>query len=99
MPFSRQGVDGTATEDIDDVFSLAEQMEDDVPLGGETPGGIAVQLELLTNREWVELGSRILILEEGSKDKSGLEGICRNRRRDRGLVCLCISYLLFFEFP
>lgn len=33
-----------------------------------------VQLELLTHREWIEMGSQVVILEGGSRDKSGLEG-------------------------
>ncbi|KAL2263406.1 hypothetical protein VTK26DRAFT_6948 [Humicola hyalothermophila] len=37
-------------------------------------GGVEVQFELLSSREWIELGSRILVVEGGSKDKSGLEG-------------------------
>ncbi|KAH8891042.1 hypothetical protein GQ53DRAFT_806977 [Thozetella sp. PMI_491] len=66
---------GTATEDIVDVFNLNEQIdEEDAPPGLEMPCGVEVQLELLTTREWIELGSQILILEGGSKDKSGLEG-------------------------
>ena len=67
------GPGSTATEEIDDVFHLSEHIETD---NAETlPGtGAEVQLELLTNREWIELGSRILILEGGCRDKSGLEG-------------------------
>ncbi|KAK3341782.1 hypothetical protein B0T25DRAFT_466412 [Lasiosphaeria hispida] len=62
-----------ATEDIDDLFSLSEEMEERAapPV---VEDGVEVQLELLSTREWVELGSRILVLEGGSKDKSGLEG-------------------------
>jgi hypothetical protein len=37
-----------------------------------------VQLELLSHREWVELGSRILILEGGRNDRTGLEAIVGN---------------------
>ncbi|KAI1100491.1 hypothetical protein F4804DRAFT_318848 [Jackrogersella minutella] len=33
-----------------------------------------VSLELLNSREWIELGSQIVLVEGGSKDKSGLEG-------------------------
>ncbi|KAI0148117.1 hypothetical protein F4776DRAFT_300341 [Hypoxylon sp. NC0597] len=33
-----------------------------------------VSLELLSSREWIELGSRIVLVEGGSKEKSGLEG-------------------------
>lgn len=56
---------GTAVaNDSDDVFNLDDQMEADA---GDTrdvlTGEVEVQLELLTNREWVELGSRIVVLE------------------------------------
>ncbi|EGO53760.1 hypothetical protein NEUTE1DRAFT_115535 [Neurospora tetrasperma FGSC 2508] len=47
------------------------------PNGEETrKKGCEVQLELLSNREWIELGSRILILgDNGSRDRSSrLEG-------------------------
>jgi len=63
------------TEDIDDLFSLSEDIDvDELQSAPLIEGGTEVQLELLNNREWIELGSRILILEGGSKDKSGLEG-------------------------
>lgn len=66
----------TATEDIDDVFRLNDNMDaDELEPNGTARSGVEVQLELLTNREWIELGSRILVLEGGSKDKSGLEGL------------------------
>lgn len=51
-------------EDVEGVEAQDVVMED----------GVEVQLELLSTREWVELGSRILVVEGGSKDKSGLEG-------------------------
>jgi hypothetical protein len=54
---------------------LSEEIEiDDLQSSPVTDSGVEVQLELLNNREWIELGSRILVLEGGSKDKSGLEG-------------------------
>ncbi|KAM3516566.1 hypothetical protein NHJ13051_009792 [Beauveria bassiana] len=33
-----------------------------------------VKLELLHTREWIEMGSRVIILEGGTRDRSGLEG-------------------------
>jgi len=42
--------------------------------GPETDGAVEVQLALMSNREWIELGSKILVLEERKRDKSGLEG-------------------------
>jgi hypothetical protein len=69
--FHRQeGRSKTSTDDIDDdIFSLTDDIESIVShRGGE------VFLELLHNREWVELGSKVILLEGGSQDKSGLEG-------------------------
>ncbi|KAH8910723.1 P-loop containing nucleoside triphosphate hydrolase protein [Coniochaeta sp. PMI_546] len=56
---------GTHVESItNDVFDLDDQMETDaLDTEDVLTGDVEVQLELLTNREWVELGSRILILE------------------------------------
>ncbi|KAK3329561.1 hypothetical protein B0H66DRAFT_30037 [Apodospora peruviana] len=68
-----------ATEDIVDIFSLSEEadlgrIESIVSAQSAEEDGIEVQLELLSSREWIELGSCILLLEGRSKDKSGLEG-------------------------
>ncbi|KAK3986883.1 GTP-binding protein 2 [Cladorrhinum sp. PSN332] len=63
---------GMATDEIDDgVFSLAEddfegQGDDAQVQSGMERGGVEVQLDLINRREWVELGSRILIHEGGS---------------------------------
>ena len=63
-------------DDDDELFGFGDEMNveslqtQDVAV----ESGVEVQLELLSTREWVELGSRILVLEGGSKDKSGLEG-------------------------
>lgn len=66
----------TATEDLDDIFSLNEEMEGDgTKYPGERPAEKEVVLELLHNREWIELGSRVILLEGGNQDRSGLEGI------------------------
>ncbi|KAK0733510.1 hypothetical protein B0T26DRAFT_24213 [Lasiosphaeria miniovina] len=66
-----------ATEDIDEMFSLSE----DANIDGvkhtqsiEMASEVEVQLELLSNREWIELGSRIFIQEGASKDRSVLGG-------------------------
>jgi hypothetical protein len=65
----------TATEDIDDIFSLNEALDTaDTHDPGSRLAGVEVSLDLLTNREWIELGSRVIILEGASKDRSGLEG-------------------------
>jgi GTPase len=63
------------TEEIDDLFSLSEDIGvGDLESAPVIEGGVEVQLELLNNREWFELGSRILVLEGGSGGKSGFEG-------------------------
>ncbi|KAK4151186.1 hypothetical protein C8A00DRAFT_45552 [Chaetomidium leptoderma] len=65
-----------ADDEIDDLFGLAEDMDvESIQVQEAAVGGsVEVQLELLSTREWVELGSRILVLEGGSRDRSGLEG-------------------------
>ena len=65
----------TAMEDIDDVFILNEDIESEG--SGKSSNwrfSTEVFLELLHNREWVELGSPVILLEGGSQDRSGLEG-------------------------
>jgi hypothetical protein len=69
----------TATEEIEDVFRLSEQLENSPSEPTEScasarGGVVQVSLELLNHREWIEMGSRILILEGGRQDKSGLDG-------------------------
>lgn len=68
-------------EDEADIFTFGEG-DDDAPEcsqngdGEQHRKGCEVQLELLSNREWIELGSRVLILgDNGSRDRSSrLEG-------------------------
>ncbi|KAI0409437.1 GTP-binding protein [Xylaria palmicola] len=65
----------TFSEDNDDVFGLSGHFELD-PTKSEADLGTTdieyhVTLELLSNREWIELGSRVVLLEGGIKDKSG----------------------------
>jgi GTPase len=60
---------GSAADDVDDVFSLDDRMEAAEHDHEEAiKGEVEVQLELLSNREWMELGSRIVILEGGGLD-------------------------------
>lgn len=67
-----------ATEDIDDTFfGLSEETDlKDVQAVVSTQSieenGTEVQLELLSTREWVELGSPIVLLEGRDRDRSGL---------------------------
>lgn len=63
-------------EEVDELFGPAEDMLDagNVQAQDVEESGVEVQLELLSTREWVELGSRILIVEGGSKDRYGLQG-------------------------
>ncbi|KAI0483231.1 GTP-binding protein [Xylariaceae sp. FL0804] len=67
------------SEDDDDVFGMEEHLElergkSEADLDDECNAEYHVSLELLTNREWIELGSRVVLLEGGIKEKSGLEG-------------------------
>lgn len=80
---ARNGGGGGKTVAADEIeeglFGLAEDMEVESALALDAAaavvdGSIEVQLELLSTREWVELGSRILVLEGGRQDRSGLEG-------------------------
>jgi GTPase len=78
-------------ENDDDVFGLEdsfekegrEQEQDNIVFGSD--GVTDVTLELLTNREWIELGSQVLVMpggghglyygsERGEKGVAGLEG-------------------------
>ncbi|KAH9888236.1 GTP-binding protein [Xylariomycetidae sp. FL2044] len=68
----------TTSDETDDVFGVNEHIElertrSEADLA-EYHSEYHVSLELLTNREWIELGSRVVLLEGGIKDKSGLEG-------------------------
>jgi GTPase len=72
----------TDADDIHDGFSLEGVMENvdndgngyDGDREKRNTGETEVVLELLHNREWVELGSRVILLEGGSQYSSGLEG-------------------------
>ncbi|KAI0203832.1 GTP-binding protein [Astrocystis sublimbata] len=63
------------SEDHDDIFGMSDHIElqrtrSEADL--ETfHAEYHVKLELLSNREWIELGSRVVLLEGGIKDKSG----------------------------
>jgi len=78
-------------EELDDVFGL-DNLEDEGKEGKEpeppifgSDGVTDVTLELMTNREWIELGSQVLVMpggghglyrgsERGEKGVAGLEG-------------------------
>ncbi|KAK3301003.1 uncharacterized protein B0H64DRAFT_28969 [Chaetomium fimeti] len=74
------GGGNTVADDVEDgLFGLAEDLEVESALAldaaaAAADGSVEVQLELLSTREWVELGSQILVLEGGRQDRSGLEG-------------------------
>ncbi|KAI0175563.1 hypothetical protein GGR52DRAFT_318305 [Hypoxylon sp. FL1284] len=68
----------TEDNDNDDVFGMNDHIElertkSETDLD-EYHAEYHVLLELLNSREWIELGSQIVLVEGGSKDKSGLEG-------------------------
>ncbi|QPG99104.1 hypothetical protein C2857_000938 [Epichloe festucae Fl1] len=62
-------------DDADDMFGLGSDIES-VEDAKENPGKWCseVSLELLHSREWIEMGSKVFILEGGSQHGSGLEG-------------------------
>lgn len=60
-------------DDDNDVFVLNDE-EEVTAREGSTRMVYEVQLELLLHREWIEMGSQVVILEGGSRDKCGLEG-------------------------
>ncbi|KAH6619701.1 hypothetical protein B0J18DRAFT_400869 [Chaetomium sp. MPI-SDFR-AT-0129] len=68
-----EGLFGLA-EGIEDVEGSGRQGQGSGTLDVEKNEGVEVHFELLSTREWVELGSRILVLEGGRQDRSGLEG-------------------------
>ncbi|OAA64072.1 Protein synthesis factor, GTP-binding protein [Cordyceps fumosorosea ARSEF 2679] len=63
----------TATDELG-VFNLNDEMETVAARDSEDTCATEVTLELLHTREWIEMGSRIILLEGGKKDRSGLEG-------------------------
>ncbi|KUJ24085.1 GTP-binding protein-like protein 2 [Mollisia scopiformis] len=84
-------VDSADIEDLeDDVFGLHDNLEKDEqdtaePLVFGSYGTTDVTFELITNREWIELGSQVLLMpggghglyygsERGEKGIAGLEG-------------------------
>ncbi|KXH49094.1 GTP-binding protein [Colletotrichum simmondsii] len=70
----RNGSNRAKPEEIEDIFDMNEHDEPAPTYDLEFSGGVQVTLELLTSREWVEMGSQILVLEGGRNDRSGLEG-------------------------
>lgn len=58
-----------------DLFgSTPEGNEDDDLAAGQKRWTAEAGFELLHNREWIEVGSKVIILEGSSQDRSGLEG-------------------------
>ncbi|KAI0970318.1 hypothetical protein F4678DRAFT_436458 [Xylaria arbuscula] len=77
-PFASRKVPGQDDDD-DDIFAMSDHLDIERSRS-EADLGIYnakydVYLELLSNREWIELGARVVLLEGGFKDKSrGLDG-------------------------
>lgn len=66
----------TVAEEDGGIFDLNEHEHVDLSsTKSQAATGVEVELELQGSREWIELGSRIVILESGSKVKTGLEGL------------------------
>ncbi|KAF4332572.1 GTP-binding protein 2 [Fusarium beomiforme] len=64
------------SDEIEEIFNLNDDFQTNNEKREIEPmsGGIEMSLELLHHREWIEMGSRVILLEGGSQDKSGLEG-------------------------
>lgn len=60
--------------DPENVFTLNEEMECDDDGQASREMSTQIFLEILNTREWIELGSPVILLEGGTRDKSGLEG-------------------------
>ncbi|OLN88667.1 GTP-binding protein 2 [Colletotrichum chlorophyti] len=69
-----EGFRNPDVDDSEEIFNMNEHDESAYAIETEFSGSVQVTFELLTSREWVELGSQILVLEGGRNDKSGLEG-------------------------
>jgi hypothetical protein len=72
-------------QDVFDLDSVDDEAKESEPLVFGSDGVTDVTLELITNREWIELGSQVLIMpgggqglyhgsERGEKGIAGLEG-------------------------
>ncbi|OHF01367.1 GTP-binding protein [Colletotrichum orchidophilum] len=71
---SKDDLKALKPDETEDIFDMNEHDEPAPTDGLEFSEGVQVTLELLTSREWVEMGSQILVLEGGRNDRSGLEG-------------------------
>lgn len=77
---SRQGPGWEAgareADEIEEIFDLNDDLETNTEKEktDAARGGVEMSLELIHHREWIEMGSRVILLEGGSQDKSGLEG-------------------------
>ncbi|PHH73397.1 hypothetical protein CDD82_5495 [Ophiocordyceps australis] len=56
------------------IFGLAKEADGIEYQSPGTAREVEVSLELLHSREWIEMGSKVILLEGGSQDRSGLEG-------------------------
>lgn len=67
--------DDIAEVEDEEVFDISLEKADGHAAAEQGQGTLVyeVQLELLSQREWVEMGSQVVILEGGSRDRSGLE--------------------------
>ncbi|CAK7244882.1 MAG: hypothetical protein STHCBS139747_006444 [Sporothrix thermara] len=73
--WSKQAAAAAAAAAADDgVFGSLDEQGDEASKGRQGGQGYSVRLELLFGREWIELGSQVVILEGASKDGSVLDG-------------------------
>ncbi|KAK0673361.1 hypothetical protein QBC41DRAFT_395792 [Cercophora samala] len=68
------GERGSPGGDMEDVFGIGGGGDGQSEVVAVVGGEVEVQLDLMNTREWVELGSKILVLEGRNRDRSGLEG-------------------------
>ncbi|KAI1093671.1 hypothetical protein F5B19DRAFT_500958 [Rostrohypoxylon terebratum] len=72
----------SSTEDDEYMFGMNDHVELECTKSeadlDEYQAEYHVSLELLNNREWIELGSQIVLVEGGFRDRSGLEGYVGN---------------------
>lgn len=58
----------------DDVFNMAENIELDPVNGSKVEPQYSIALDLLSSREWIEMGSQVVLMGGGKQDSVGLEG-------------------------
>ncbi|KAK8873715.1 hypothetical protein PGQ11_004229 [Apiospora arundinis] len=71
---SRQLPESRGNAEEDDVFNMAESIELDPANGNTIEPQYSIALDLLSSREWIEMGSQVVLMGGGKQDSVGLEG-------------------------